>query len=117
MDPQRKRLARKGRALGRAWLRQYATVATPDTILAWYRRLIAKKYDGSAQRRPGRPPVRAELEALVLRMARENPRWGYSRIQGTMANLGHEVGRTTIRTILVRNGIEPAPQRGGIGRS
>ena len=83
----------------------------PDTILRWYRELVARKYDGSARRQPGRPPTAQEIVDLVLRMAEENPRWGYTRIRGALSNLGHEVGRTTIRRILKQHGVEPAPER------
>ena len=85
---------------------------TPDTILRWYRRLVAKKYDGSKTRRPGRPPTKPDIAALVSRMATENPTWGYTRIRGGLKHLGHEVARNTIKAILKDRGIEPAPQRG-----
>ena len=69
--------------LGRKALREVAMVARPETILAWYRRLIAHKFDGpKSRRRPGRPRVRADIESLVVRMAKENPSWGYDRIVG-----------------------------------
>src|ERR1700676_5273290 len=79
--------------------------------LAWHRRLIAQQYDGSARRGPGRPPVIAEIRALIVRMATENRDWGYTRIQGALANLDHEVGRGTIANILREHGLEPAPER------
>jgi putative transposase len=81
-------------------------------LLAWHRKLIALKYDGSAKRRPGRPRTREELETLVVRMALENRDWGYRRIQGALSNLGHKFARSTISDILRRHGIEPAPERG-----
>ena len=84
---------------------------TPDTLLRWHRQLIAKKYDGSGKRGVGRPRVDAEIEELVLRFARENPRWGYTRIRGSLSNLGFTVARGTIANILSRHGIEPAPNR------
>src|ERR687895_1569012 len=91
-DPERSTLAEIGKRVGRKALRQVACVAKPDTILAWYRRLIAQKFDGSKQRRArGRPPVEAAVEQLVVRMARENSGWGYDRIVGALANLGHEI--------------------------
>src|ERR1700745_3076692 len=96
-DPQRSTLAEIGKRLGRRALQQVACVAKPDTILAWYRRLIAAKFDGSKQRRyPGRPRIGAELEALVVRIARENSGWGYDRIVGALANLGHRVSDQTV---------------------
>jgi transposase InsO family protein len=80
-------------------------------LLAWHRKLIAKKYDGSTQRGPGRPPTAMEITALVLQFAKENSSWGYLRIQGALANLGHQLARNTIAKILKRHGIEPAPER------
>ena len=85
---------------------------TPETILRWYRKLIAKKYDGSTKRGPGRPPVAEELRELVLRIASENPRWGYTRIVGALANVGRTVSRSTVKRILAAEGILPAPERG-----
>ena len=84
---------------------------TPATLLAWHRRLIARKYDGTRKRGPGRPRVLEEIQRLVIRMATENRDWGYRRIQGALANLGHEVGRGTIANILKQHGLEPAPER------
>jgi transposase InsO family protein len=110
-DDQRRRLAEKAKSLGRSVLQNVATIVTPETLLAWHRRLIAKKYDGSARRGPGRPRVIAEIRALTVQMARENRTWGYTRIQGALRNLGHRVGRGTIANILKENGIEPAPGR------
>jgi putative transposase len=112
-DQQRARLARKSRRIGFARLREIANLVTPQTLLAWHRRLIAKKYDGSAGRRSvGRPPTDDEIRQLILRMADENPKWGYTRIRGALSNLGHEIGRGTIADILKQAGLEPAPERG-----
>src|SRR3984893_12086008 len=114
-DPERITLAEIGKRLGRKALREVASVAKPDTILAWYRRLIAQKFDGSNhQQYPGRPPVSAEVEALVVRMARENSGWGYDRIVGALFNLGHHVSDQTVGNILHRHGIAPAPKRSQI---
>jgi len=110
-DVQRRRLAAKAHKVVRKGLFEISTLVTPDTLLRWYRRLIAKKYDGSQARRPGRPKTPAELEGLILRMARDNPRWGYTRIRGALRNLGHEIGRNTIKRILLENGFDPAPLR------
>jgi putative transposase len=96
-DDQRRSLAVRARLLGRRMLVEMATIVTPQTLLAWHRRLVANKYDGSARRSPGRPPTTKEIEELVVRMATENRGWGYVRIQGAL--------------ILKRNAIEPAPQR------
>lgn len=111
-DAQRNRLARKGKALGRAALAECATLVTPDTILRWYRKLVAKKYDSTGKRSRGRPRTRAEIETLVVQVATENPRFGYTRIRDTLYHLGHELGRSTVQAILERNGIKPAPERG-----
>jgi transposase InsO family protein len=92
-------------------LQEIGTIVSPDTLLAWHRHLIARKYDGHGRRGPGRPPVMAAIRQLVVRMAMENRDRGYTRIQGALANLGHEVGRGTIATILKQHGIEPAPER------
>ncbi len=84
---------------------------TPDTIFRWYRRLVAAKYDGGSKRRPGRPRVMDSIRALAARMARENERWGYTRIVGELTTLGHKVSRSTVRRILKEQGIDPAPER------
>src|SRR3989441_8739011 len=110
-DNQRCRLAERAKNLSRKILEQVATIVTPATLLAWHRKLIAEKYDGSACRAPGRPRTATEITALVLRFANENRSWGYLRIQGALANVGHVVARTTIADILKRHGIEPAPER------
>ena len=111
-DEERRRLAVKGKALGRSVLEKVATIVTPDTIMAWYRRLVARKWDYSSRRKkPGRPRVATEISDLVLRLARENSRWGYTRIKGALSQLGHEVSRGTIANILKENGIEPAYER------
>jgi putative transposase len=109
-DAQRRRLATAGRRLERAVLRDVATLVTPDTILRWHRKLIARKWT-YARRRPGRPGVLAEIRRLVVRMATENPTWGYTRIQGALKNVGHRVARSTIAAILKSEGIPPSHQR------
>ena len=110
-DNQRRRLAAKAKKLGRKALRDLDTIVSPDTLLGWHRKLIAKKYDGSGKRGPGRPRVMDEIRQLVVRMAKENPSWGYTCIKGALANLGHEIGRGTIANILAEHGIELAPER------
>ena len=110
-DAERRRLARKAQVLGRKVLNELETLVTPDTLLRWYRELMASKWNYSHRRGPGRPRVMKTIVDLVLRMALENPSWGYTRIQGALANLGHQVGRGTIANILRDNGIEPAPER------
>ena len=111
-DAQRRRLAVKGKAIGRKALADVASIVTPDTILRWHRELVAKKYDGSKRRGPGRPRTAEFIVDLIVRMAEENPRWGYTRIRGALGNIGFEIGRTTIKRILSEHGIEPAPERG-----
>ena len=112
-DDQRRRLAQKAKRLGLSRLKEFAAIVSPQTLLAWHRKLIAEKYDSSASpRRVGRPPTAEQLRDLVLKMAEENRGWGYSRIQGALANLGHDVGRGTIAGILKGAGVEPAPERG-----
>jgi len=111
-DEQRSTLAEIGKRLGRKVLSQVACVAKPDTILAWYRRLIAQKFDGSKYRSyPGRPPVKSEIVELIVKMAGENPGWGYDRIVGALANLGKIVSDRTGGNVLRRHGIAPAPRR------
>jgi len=111
-DSERRRLAVKGKALGRSVLETVATIVTPDTLLSWYRRLIARKWDWSARRKkPGRPRIQTEISDWILRIARENPRWGYTRIQGALAEISHKVSRGTIANLLRENGIEPAYER------
>ncbi len=110
-DVQRRRLARRAHQIGRRGLTEIATLVAPDTLLRWYRELVARKYDGSGKRGPGRPRTSAELQRLILEMARDNPRWGYTRIQGALRNLGYEIGRNTIKRILIENGFDPAGRR------
>ena len=110
-DYQRRRLALTAKKLGWRMLHELTTMVTPATLLAWHRRLIAEKYDGSKRRGPGRPRTKEEIQQLVVCMATENRDWGYRRIQGALANLGHEVGRVTIANILKEHGLEQAPDR------
>jgi putative transposase len=117
-DTERRALAALAYPLGRQQLKDTATIATPDTLLRWYKRLIADKFDGSKKRkRPGRPRVPEEVEELVLRMAEENPTWGYRRIQGALANLGHSIDKITVLNILRRHHLDPAPKRREAGMS
>lgn len=109
-DAQRRRLAVLGQRLGRSALREVATLVTPDTILRWHRELIARKWT-YARRPRGRPALRAEIRRLAIRMATENPTWGYTRIQGALKNLGHRVARSTIAAVLKAEGIPPSGQR------
>ncbi len=94
---QRRRLAVKAKALGRSALHGIACIVTPDTLLRWYRHLVAKKYDGSIARGPGRPPTKTDIANLVVQMATANPGWGYTRLRGALWNPGHDLGRNTIK--------------------
>jgi putative transposase len=112
-DAQRRRLAIKGKILGRKTLDEIATLVAADTILRWHRELVLNKWDRScrSQRKPGRRPTAAKVRQLVVRMASENPSWGYDRISGALANLGHCLSASSVGNILRGHGIEPAPQR------
>ena len=111
-DVERKTLADIGYRLGRRALEDVANVAKPETILGGYRKLVARKFDGSEARRyPGRPRVGREVEDLVVRLAKENLGWGYDRIVGALANLGYALSDETVGNILRRNDIPPAPKR------
>jgi transposase len=110
-NDQRRRLAAKGQALGRRVLREPGTIVTPDTILRWYRRLVARKYDESGKRPPRRPRVMDPVATLAARMALENERWGYTQIVGELAKLGHSVSRSTVRRILKERGERSDPGR------
>ena len=111
-DAERATLGEIGHRLGRKALADVATIARPDTILSWYRKLVARKFNGSMARRdPGRPRISREVEQLILRIARENLSWGYDRIAGALANLGHEVSDQTVGNVLRRHGLPPAAER------
>jgi putative transposase len=111
-DGERKTLAEIGIKLGKQALEEVATVVKPETILAWHGKLLAKKFDGSQKRQAlGRPPIAAELEALVVRIAQENRSWGYDRIAGALKHLGYTISDQTVGNILKRHGIPPAPER------
>ena len=111
-DDQRRRLAVRAKGLGRRALAEVATIVTPETLLAWHRKLIARKYDGTARCGPGRPRTQEEIESVVVQMAVENRTWGYTRIVGALSNLGYNLARGTVANILKRHAIEPAPERG-----
>ena len=98
--------------LGRKALEELSTIVQPDTLLRWYRRLIARKFDSSkVPRSPGRPRTDAEIEELVLRLARSNRTWGYDRISGALAGLGISLSDQTVGNILERNGLKPVSHR------
>ena len=108
-DDDRRRLAVRAFQVGRRALREIATIVTPDTLLRWHRHLIAQKWTYAT--RSGRRNVLAEIRRLVIQMAKENPTWGYTRIQGALKNVGHRVGRSTIARILKAHGLPPVPDR------
>jgi len=119
-DTERHRLAALAFPIGRNRLQSLATLATPDTLMRWYKQPVAQKFDGSQKRNKlGRPRVSDEIEALVLQMANDNPTWGYRRIQGALVNIGHHIDKITVRNILRRHHIDPAPKRrqGGMSGS
>jgi len=110
-DDQRRRLAVKGKLLGRKLLGEFASIVTPDTILRWHHRLVTMKWDYSSRRGPGRPRIADRIRRLVVRFALENRWWGYGKIQGALAHVGHAISAESIANILRENGIEPAPER------
>jgi len=111
-DAERATLGEIAHRLGRKALGEVANAALPDTILAWYRKLVARKFDGSKSRQgPGRPRIKREIEQLIVRMASENRDWGYDKIVGALANLGYEVSDQTVGNVLQRNALPPAPER------
>ena len=109
-DDERRRLAVRAHRLGRQALRDIATIVTPDTLFRWHRQLVARKWT-YATPQVSRRGVLAEIRRLVVRMAGENPTWGYTRIQGALKNVGHRVGRSTIARILKAAGVPPVPER------
>ncbi len=112
-NKERSQLAVLGKALGLEELRKLPTLVQPETILAWHRRLVARKFDYSKRRKkPGRPRIMKNIRSLIVRMALDNPGWGYTRIMGALENVGHVVSRGTIVNVLNENGIVPAPERG-----
>jgi putative transposase len=111
-DDQRRLLAVKAKALGRQTLLELTTNVSPDTLLRWHRELVAQKWDHSSERKSvGRPRIRQIVVDLILRFARENPTWGYDRIQGALANVRYRISAKTVGNILKAHGIEPAPDR------
>jgi putative transposase len=104
-DAERRLLAEAGKPLGRSLLAEVASIATPETILRWYRESVAAKYGGSRARGAVGPrPIRGEKVKQLLAMARENPTWGYTRLRGALRNLGFDLGRSTIQRILKEHG-------------
>jgi hypothetical protein len=108
---QRRRLALKGKALTPEERKTCCQVVRPETILAWFRRLVTQKYDSSKARKAGRPCKTNDIRMLVLDLARDNPGWGYTKIRDALRGLKIEIGRTAVANILTEGGIEPAPER------
>jgi putative transposase len=111
---ERIRLAEIGRRIGLKALKDVSTIAKPETVMEWFRKLVAEKFDGSGKRNPsgfGRPKIDPDIEAQALKMARENPSWGCERIAGALRNLGYDISDRTVGNILKRNGVPPAPKR------
>ena len=111
-DAERRRLAVRAKVIGRKLLNQLDTLVTPDTLLRWHRELVAQKWNFVHRRGRGRPRTQGEISSLILRMAEDNPTWGYFRILGALRNLGFKIGRGTVANVLRDNGIDPAPLRG-----
>ena len=111
-DSERQTLAEIGMKLGKQALEEVANIVKPDTILAWHRKFVAQKFDGSKQRKlAGRPRIDKEWEKLAVQMAKENRSWGYDRIAGALAELGYNISDQTVGNILKRRGLSPAPER------
>ena len=102
---------------GKDRLRRSLLVVRPETVLRWHRDLVRRKWTCTHRRSGGRPPIAAELEAMVLRLANENPRWGYCRIHGELRKLGYTLSRSTVRDVLKRHCVPPAPERRRCGES
>jgi putative transposase len=111
-DAERRTLGSLAKEVGRKALSSLDPIVTPATLLRWHRELVAEKWTFLERRRPGRPRTKVDVEQLIVRIAKENPSWGYTRIQGALINLDVQVGRGTIRRILRDHLIEPAPSRG-----
>ena len=111
IDAERALLGPKSKAVGRKALMKLDTIVCPGTLLRWHRQFVAQKWNFTHRRGPGRPRIMGAIAELIVRMAQDNPGWGYTRIQGALANLKYNVGRGTIAKVLKRNGIEPSPER------
>ena len=111
-DSERVQLAKLNKRIGLKALKEISCIVKPETILKWFSKLVAKKFDGSSYRKTfGRAPICSEIEKLIIQFAEANPSWGYDRISGALSNLGHKVSDQTIGNVLKRNGIPPVPER------
>ena len=109
-NKQRMRVAAKAKRLSRKMLEQCTVLFTPDTIIGWYNKLIAEKYDGSQNRgKVGRPQISQEIIDLVITFKEENPRWGYQKITDQIVYLGYTISKSTVKNILIENGYDPEP--------
>ena len=108
---QKARMARAAHALGRKALKGITTLVSPDTLFRWYREAVRAKWDYSQKRRPGRPKTKSEIENFIIQWAQENKSWGYTRLLDTLVLNGYSIARNTVKNILKRNGITPAPIR------
>ncbi len=109
-NSQRMRVAAKAKRLSRKMLEQCTELFTVDTVMRWYRKLIAEKYDGSQNRTyVGRPQISQEIVSLVLRFKEENPRWGYRKIRDQVVYLGHTISKSSVKNILIEHGYDPDP--------
>ena len=109
-NSQRMRVAAKAKRLSRKMLEQCTELFTPDTIMRWFRELVARKYDGSKNRTsPGRPQIAQEVVNLVIRFKEENPRWGYKKIRDQVVYLGYKISKSSVKNILIENGYDPEP--------
>jgi hypothetical protein len=109
-NSQRMRVAAKAKRLSRKMLEQCTELFTPDTIMRWFRELVAQKYDGSENRTsPGRPQIAQEIVNLVIRFKEENPRWGYKKIRDQIVYLGYKISKSSVKNILIENGYDPEP--------
>ena len=109
-NSQRMRVAAKAKRLSRKMLEQCTELFTPDTIMRWFRELVAQKYDGSENRTsPGRPQIAQEIVNLVIRFKEENPRWGYKKIRDQIVYLGYSISKSSVKNILIENGYDPEP--------
>jgi putative transposase len=109
-NSQRMRVAAKAKRLSRKMLEQCTELFTPDTVMRWYNKLIAEKYDGSSNRgKVGRPPITPEIVNLVIKFKKENPRWGFQKITDQIEYLGFKISKTSVKNILIENGYDPEP--------
>ena len=107
---QRMRIAAKAKRLSRKMLEDCTVLFTGDTVIGWYNKLIAKKYDGSCNRgKVGRPQLSIEIINLVIKFKKENPRWGYKKIRDQIVYLGYKISKSTVKNILIENGFDPEP--------